>query len=413
MSYLSTRILDPPPGRIHWDNRILQPPKWLLTILPATTRHLLGTCYNHAYHSLRTQRYVELCFAQRYKALCPTVVKTISSSSDPSTSSSSSTTTTTATGPTATAATAATTTTAVISTTTATATATAPIPTATTTIPATPTPTTNPTATTLPQTNPPNPPARTTTPNNIPAQITHTQSIDRLFNWRRDYIPGDPTLAPTAKIPCCALRFHIDEAAYTAYATRYTALLDWYLAKVYQPYREAVRAVEECLVPGKGHDGGHGADGSNSSNAQPETAMPEMDRRQFKRWWEAVFVQEMMRWENRIPLLVVPSFEQVVGEVWEAVGDAVELEGEEISTVLAHSCGCIARETTVRCEHSDTDECPGVVMERCANTMSEPCELCRRLSEEPVEIARIPRDVHSSVNFELLGNTGPDAEPDA
>ncbi|RAK81663.1 uncharacterized protein BO72DRAFT_513830 [Aspergillus fijiensis CBS 313.89] len=287
MSYLSTRTLNPPPGCINWDHRALQPPPWVLTILPPTTRKLIDRCYLLAYNSLCVQRHVETCFAARYKALCPGAFP--SSSTDPSINP-----TTPAAEPapspdTATAA--------------ATATATAP---------------------------PPKP--------NPATLITHTQSIDRLFNWRRDYIPGSPTLAPSAKIPRSAVRFHVDRAAFAAYAARYTAQLDMYLTTYYRRYREAVAAVERSIVllrsgGGTGsNEAGEAGQGECGRNGNKDTEkareMRELDCRQLEWWWGTVFLRDMMRWERRIPLLRMPAFEVVVGEVYEAVRGAVE-EGEE------------------------------------------------------------------------------------
>ncbi|RAH70451.1 uncharacterized protein BO66DRAFT_438079 [Aspergillus aculeatinus CBS 121060] len=288
MSYLSTRTLNPPPGCINWDHRALRPPSWVLTILPPTTRKLVDRCYLLAYESLRVQHHVEIHFAARYKALCPGAFP--SSSTDPSNN------------PTTPAA--------------------EPTPAEPAPAPDTGTAAAAAAAAPLPKPKP-----------NPATLITHTQSIDRLFNWRRDYIPGSPTLAPSAKIPRSAVRFHVDRAAFAAYAARYTALLDMYLTTHYRRYREAVAAVERSIVllrsgggTGRNEAGEGGRDGDKDTEKARE--MRELDCRQLEWWWGAVFLRETMRWERRIPLLRMPAFEVVVGEVYEAVRAAVE-EGEE------------------------------------------------------------------------------------
>ncbi|RAL15110.1 uncharacterized protein BO97DRAFT_462928 [Aspergillus homomorphus CBS 101889] len=241
MSYLSTRTLSPPPGQIQWDHHAIQPPSWIYTFLPPSNRILLERCQQAAYESVLAQRQLELRFADRYKALCP------SSATDPSPDSSS-----------------------------------------------------NPS---------PNPSTPTPTPKTTPAnQITHAQSIDGLFNWREDYIPGSPTLAPNAKIPRAAVRFQVDRAAYAAYTEVYNLHLDEYLTGPYTRYRAAVAEVE-CGVA-------------------RSTEMRDMDRRMFGRWWGEVFLREMMRWESRITRLRVPTFEVVVEEIADAVRVGVE-GGEE------------------------------------------------------------------------------------
>ncbi|OJK03413.1 hypothetical protein ASPACDRAFT_56824 [Aspergillus aculeatus ATCC 16872] len=295
MSYLSPCTLNPPPGCINWDHQALHPPPWVLTILPPTTRELIDRCYLLAYSSLRVQRHVELCFAARYKSLCPGAFT--SSSTDPSTNP--------------------------------------------TTPAAEPTPATASAAATTPDPNPdsdPDPNPQPKSGHNPVLLITHAQSIDRLFNWRRDYIPGNPTLAPSAKIPRSAVRFHVDRAAFAAYAARYTALLDMYLTTYYRRYREAVGAVERSIVllrSGSGtgrNQGGEAGQGEGGRDGDKDTEkareMRELDCRQLEWWWGTVFLREMMRWESRIPLLRMPAFEVVIGEVYEAVRGAVE-EGEE------------------------------------------------------------------------------------
>ncbi|PYH85439.1 hypothetical protein BO82DRAFT_398860 [Aspergillus uvarum CBS 121591] len=299
MSYLSTRTLNPPPGRISWDHRTLHPPHWVLTIMPPTTRKLIDRCYILAFNSLRAQQYVELHFAARYKALCPDAITSPSTSTDPSTN------------PTTLAEPAA---------------EPNPEPTPTQT---SATSTATSTSTTATATAPPPPPPHQK-PHPAP-QITHVQSIDRIFAWRTDYIPGDPTLAPSAKIPRSAVRFHVDRAAFAAYTARYTALLDTYLTTYYRRYREAVGAVERSLVLLRGgastNEAGQG-DGYEDKDKDGDKAreMRELDCRQLEWWWGTVFLREMMRWESRIPLLRMPGFEVVVGEVYEAVRRAVEEE---------------------------------------------------------------------------------------
>ncbi|PYI30519.1 hypothetical protein BP00DRAFT_457702 [Aspergillus indologenus CBS 114.80] len=320
MSYLSTRTLNPPPGRISWDHRTLHPPHWVLTIMPPTTRKLIDRCYILAFNSLRAQQYVELHFAARYKALCPGAITSPSSnsSSSPSTDPSANSTTnpTTPAEPAAAAA--------------AAPAEPNPEPTPTQT-PATSTATATPTSTSTGTPPPPPPPQK---PNPAP-QITHAQSIDRIFAWRTDYIPGNPTLAPSAKIPRSAVRFHVDRAAFAAYAARYTALLDTYLTTHYRRYREAVGAVERSLVllrsgaSSSEAEAGQGEAGKDQDkDGDKAREMRELDCRQLEWWWGTVFLREMMRWESRIPLLRMPGFEVVVGEVYEAVRRAVE-EGEE------------------------------------------------------------------------------------
>ncbi|PYI23624.1 hypothetical protein BO99DRAFT_462297 [Aspergillus violaceofuscus CBS 115571] len=306
MSYLSTRTLNPPPGRISWDHRTLHPPHWVLTIMPATTRKLIDRCYILAFNSLRAQQYVELHFAARYKALCPGAITSPSTSTDPPTNSTTNPTTPAEPNP-------------------------EPTPTQT---PATSTAT--PTSTSTSTGTPPPPPPTSQKPNPAP-QITHAQSIDRIFAWRTDYIPGNPTLAPSAKIPRSAVRFHVDRAAFAAYAARYTALLDTYLTTHYRRYREAVGAVERSLVllrSGASRSGGgeaeaeaEAAQGEAGKDKDKAREMQELDCRQLEWWWGAVFLREMMRWESRIPLLRMPGFEVVVGEVYEAVRRAVEEGG--------------------------------------------------------------------------------------
>lgn len=133
----------------------------------------------------------------------------------------------------------------------------------------------------------------------------HVESVRRLMNWKVDHDPCCPTLAPAAKLNPYLLHFHVEEEAYAAYAAEYARLRRQYLDGPHRAWIDATSAVFRAL------------EGSDLSG---------MNMRHFCRWWTS-FLREMRKWEDRFDELVLPPWEKIVEEVYDAIEERVDLEG--------------------------------------------------------------------------------------
>lgn len=134
----------------------------------------------------------------------------------------------------------------------------------------------------------------------------HVESVRRLFNWKADHEPCCPTLAPSMKLSPFMLHFHVEEAAYAMYAAEYARLRMEYLDGPHRVWIDATGEVFDKLE----------AVGAEFS---------EMEMRQFCRWWGS-FLREMRKWEDRFDELVLPSWKEIVEELYDAIEERVELD---------------------------------------------------------------------------------------
>lgn len=132
----------------------------------------------------------------------------------------------------------------------------------------------------------------------------HSESVDRLFNWGQDHSPNDPPLAAHTKISPHVLHFHVEQHSYDEYAEGYTIALERYLTGSYQQWRNVKREFEDVVS---------------------KSAMKLADRSEFLCWWRDVFLSEMAKWEDRLPGLLLPSWEEVVDDIYFAILERVEI----------------------------------------------------------------------------------------
>lgn len=134
--------------------------------------------------------------------------------------------------------------------------------------------------------------------------ILHSESVDRLFNWGLDHNPNDPTLAPHPKIPPSVLCFHVEQHAYDKYAEGYTTALQSYLSGSYQQWLNVKQELEHVVA---------------------KSGLKLIHRRDFLCWWKDVFLLEMAKWESRLAGLLLPSWEEVIDDVYFAILERVDI----------------------------------------------------------------------------------------
>ncbi|RJE25172.1 hypothetical protein PHISCL_02511 [Aspergillus sclerotialis] len=134
--------------------------------------------------------------------------------------------------------------------------------------------------------------------------ILHSESVDRLFSWGQDHNPNDPTLAPHPKISPSVLYFHVEQHAYDKYAEEYTKALERYLSGSYQQWRNVKQELEHVVS---------------------KSGLRLTHRREFLCWWTDVFLSEMAKWEDRLAGLLLPSWEEVIDDVYFAILERVDI----------------------------------------------------------------------------------------
>lgn len=133
--------------------------------------------------------------------------------------------------------------------------------------------------------------------------LIHSESIDRLLNWDFDLKPHNPTLAPAAKLSPFVLQFHVDQRAYDTFAGEYTACLEEYIMGPYVNWLRAKSHMEHVIETG---------------------AMNEMNKRQWLRWWQVEFLGEMATWEETLEELILPSWEEIIDEIYQLIRERVD-----------------------------------------------------------------------------------------
>lgn len=139
---------------------------------------------------------------------------------------------------------------------------------------------------------------------NLTQYNLHAESVDRLFSWGQDPNPDNPPLAAEAKIPSFVLHFHVEQRAYDEYMKHYIMSLERYLAGPYKKWHDMKMWLEHVVS---------------------KSTMNPVDRRDFFHWWLSVLLPEMTKWEDALPGLLLPSWEEVVDDVYFAILERVEI----------------------------------------------------------------------------------------
>lgn len=131
----------------------------------------------------------------------------------------------------------------------------------------------------------------------------HVNSMKRLLDWKADYCPDDPALAPAPKIPREALNFFVDPINYGSFVDKYTNAVAQFMAGPFQAWRDLKSQVEHLVARLMDND---------------------FQYMEWRRWWEGTFIDEMWKWEVCTEALVIPTWEEIIDEVYLLIIDRVE-----------------------------------------------------------------------------------------
>ncbi|CAL5875140.1 uncharacterized protein PFLUO_LOCUS9444 [Penicillium psychrofluorescens] len=144
----------------------------------------------------------------------------------------------------------------------------------------------------------------------------HANSMKRLLEWKEDWNPVDCTLAPSPKIPRDAVKFCVDAMSYSGFTANYVNAVQEFIRGPYHLYREKKTQIEYLAARLM----------SNNTYYM-----------EWHRWWKSTFVVEMCKWEMCIEGLVIPTWEEIIDEVYLLIVDRVEDADELASSFYVSS----------------------------------------------------------------------------
>lgn len=142
----------------------------------------------------------------------------------------------------------------------------------------------------------------------------HKASIKRLFQWKPDWSVANPTLAPASKIPHEGFHLHLDPKSYAAFTVEYINLVEVLIAGPYSSWIRHKFSAQQIAFQ----------------------AMKGVDYMSWCHWWNATFLTAMWKWEVCLDGLTIPSWEEVVDELYLMVLDRVE-DASELANALCSS----------------------------------------------------------------------------
>lgn len=143
----------------------------------------------------------------------------------------------------------------------------------------------------------------------------HRWSIKRLFDWKVQWDPKDPTLVPSAKIPREVLKFTLDPQYY---AKLYKTYNRWIQNFMIGPIR-AWQKMKPLVITRAMQD------------------LNEYEYREWRYWWDTVYMPAMKKWEECLEDLLLPTWEDIVDEVYVMILERVD-GAEELANSLCTSC---------------------------------------------------------------------------
>ncbi|KAJ5171829.1 hypothetical protein N7492_004422 [Penicillium capsulatum] len=149
------------------------------------------------------------------------------------------------------------------------------------------------------------------------AEITyrvHKTSIERLLLWKQDWNMRDPTLAPAVKIPRDTLHFHLDPLSYAAFTTEYISQLEAFMSGPFTQW-----------ITYKSH-----------VQYSASRVLDEITYSKWRDWWDNSFTSAMWIWEICLEGLIVPTWEEMVDDIYLLILERVEDAGD-LATSLCSS----------------------------------------------------------------------------
>ncbi|KAI9038049.1 uncharacterized protein KD926_011387 [Aspergillus affinis] len=131
----------------------------------------------------------------------------------------------------------------------------------------------------------------------------HCASIDHLLNWPVLHNQDTLTVSHPPKIPPEILSFMVNQSAYEAYMDAFQDEVDQYITGVYEGYGKAKKDLEETIW---------------------KSGIGEMNIRMWRQFWEEGFLAQNEKWEEDLRNVVLPEWDEIVDELYQAILERVE-----------------------------------------------------------------------------------------
>ncbi|KAJ5045409.1 hypothetical protein EN45_028180 [Penicillium chrysogenum] len=152
----------------------------------------------------------------------------------------------------------------------------------------------------------------------------HQSSMRRLLEWKEDWNFADPTLAGAAKIPRDALYFCVDSIAYGKFTYDYTNKIDSFMSGPFQNWRQLRMEIGHLafrLMSHKPHE-----------------------YNEWRVWWEGKFADDMWKWEVCLEGLILPTWEEIIDDVYLMINDRVE-DAQDLANTFYISTPAVTSKT--------------------------------------------------------------------
>lgn len=143
----------------------------------------------------------------------------------------------------------------------------------------------------------------------------HRWSIKRIFDWEAQWDPKDPTLVPSAKIPREVLKFTLDPQHYAKFYKAYSL---WIQNFMIGPIR-AWEKMKPLVI------------------TRASQVLTEHQYEEWRYWWENTYMPAMWKWETCLEDLLLPTWEDIVDEVYAMILERVE-DAEVLANSLCTTC---------------------------------------------------------------------------
>lgn len=143
----------------------------------------------------------------------------------------------------------------------------------------------------------------------------HVYSIRRLVEWREQSNPDDPTLAPAPKIPRNTLKFTLDAQHYQRFSEWYRDCVKNFMMGPFGTYRQLKHEISITAAQ----------------------ILDEHAYREWRHWWDGTFMPAMWKWEACLEGMILPTWEEVIDDVFLMILDRVEDSGK-LANSLCSTC---------------------------------------------------------------------------
>lgn len=153
-------------------------------------------------------------------------------------------------------------------------------------------------------------------PSSMPVHYElHKISIKRLLEWKDQWDNKDPTLVDSLKIPKESLKFTLDPHNYHKFCVWYNDLVTNFMQGPYAIYNQSKSHVQFLAA----------------------RLLGQYEYQEWHHWWDNTFRVDMWKWESCLGGLIIPTWEEIIDDLYLMILDRVD-GAEELANSLCATC---------------------------------------------------------------------------